>query len=206
MATVKARIRELLKKQPGLTDAEIREELGLSRHQHANNEARNLAREGVAVRIREKGRIRNYLVAQESEAAQKDAIANVRRRITAYKTMTEDEVKQRLRMWLRRRGWEVALAMGKERGPDIVAEKGELRWLIETKGTGSRPQMNHNYFLTVLGQILQRMEDGAVRYSVAFPDQFVYRRLWGRLPKIAKERTLVTALFVGTQGEVDEVR
>jgi len=206
MATVRERICELLRRKPGLTDSEIVKELGLSRHQHANNEARNLEREGVVMRVKVRGLIRNYLVKRESDVPEGDTKAEDISHTAALKATSEDEVKIRLQKWLQSKGWGVAVTMGNERGPDIVAEKGRMRWLVEVKGSGSRQQMNINYFLTVLGQILQRMEDGAVRYSVAFPDQPVYRRLWGRLPKIAKERTLVTALFVGTQGEVDEVR
>ncbi len=62
MATVRERILELLERKPGLTDAEIRRELGLSVHQHANNEARKLEKLGRIRRVKEAGLIRNYLV------------------------------------------------------------------------------------------------------------------------------------------------
>ena len=35
---------------------------------------------------------------------------------------------------------------------------------------------------------------------------FLERRLWGRLPSLAKERTRVSALFVAGSGEVEEVQ
>lgn len=206
MATVREKICELLRRKPGLTDSEIVKELGLSRHQHANNEIRNLEREGVVMRIKVRGLIRNYLVRRESAALEGDTDAEAASRMAARKAMSEDEVKLQLQKWLQSKGWDVAVAMGKERGPDIAAAKGRMRWLVEVKGLGSRPQMNINYFLAVLGQIPQRMEDGCAHYSVAFPDQPVFRRLWSRLPRVAKERTLVSALFVGPRGEVDEVR
>ena len=53
-----------------------------------------------------------------------------------------------------------------------------------------------NYFLAVLGETLQRMDDRDARYSIAFPDMPQYRRLWGRLPELAKRRTRITALLV----------
>ncbi len=64
--------------------------------------------------------------------------------------------------------------------------------------------MRNNYFLSVLGEILQRMEDPHVKYSIAFPDMEKYRRLWKELPNLAKERTKITALFVTDQGKINE--
>ncbi len=120
--------------------------------------------------------------------------------------MTEDDVKLLLGRWLERGGWEVSIAAGREPGPDILARQGSRSWTIEVKGSGSRPQMPTNYFLSALGQILQRMSEDKARYSVAFPDMPQYRRLWARLPGEAKKRTGVTALFVGASGEIYEVR
>ena len=39
-------------------------------------------------------------------------------------------------------------------------------------------------------RILQRMDDEAAQYYIAFPDMDVYRNLWMRLPDWAKERKL----------------
>ncbi len=41
---------------------------------------------------------------------------------------------------------------------------------------------------------------------IAMPDLQQYRRLWQRLPRHAKERTGVSALFVAESGQVEEVR
>jgi hypothetical protein len=62
--------------------------------------------------------------------------------------------------------------------------------------------MRVNYFLAVLGEIQQRMDDGEARYSIAFPDMAQYRGLWERLPPLAKARTKVTALFVSANKQV----
>jgi len=206
MTTVKERIIELIKRKPGLTDAEIRKELGLSIHQHANNEARSLEKQGLTQRVKEGGLIRNYLVEPgrtrlldkpDSERISPD---------TPMSGVAEDDVKLLLGLWLERDGWEVSIAAGKEPGPDVLARQGSRSWTIEVKGSGSRPQMRVNYFLSVLGQILQRMDSDKTRYSVAFPDMPQYRSLWHRLLGEAKKRTGVTALFVGANGEIDEVR
>jgi len=120
--------------------------------------------------------------------------------------IAEDEVKLLIGRWLERGGWEISIAAGREPGPDILARQGSRSWTIEVKGSGSRSQMRVNYFLSALGQILQRMNSDKTRYSVAFPDMPQYRRLWQRLPREAKRRTGISALFVGAGGEVDEVR
>ena len=65
--------------------------------------------------------------------------------------------------------------------------------------------MRVNYFLAILGETLQRMDDEAACYSIAFPDMAQYRGLWIRLPDLAKSRTGISALFVTHDGEVTEV-
>lgn len=81
----------------------------------------------------------------------------------------------------------------------------DQRWIIEAKGCGSLNPMRVNYFLGILGELLQRMNDTDARYSIALPDITQYRRLWQRLPELAKSRTTISALFVGAGGSVEEV-
>jgi hypothetical protein len=85
---------------------------------------------------------------------------------------------------------------------NCVAVKGKYRWVIEAKGCGSRQPMRVNYFLAILGETLQRMDDPGTRYSIALPDMAQFRGLWERLPELAKERTKVTALFIRADGQV----
>lgn len=103
-------------------------------------------------------------------------------------------------------GWQVDVAWGRARGADMRATKGDERWLIEAKGCGSRNPMRVNYFLCVLGELLQRMNDDGARYSIALPDMKQFRGLWDRLPSLAKRRTRISALFVDPTGKVEEVR
>jgi hypothetical protein len=65
--------------------------------------------------------------------------------------------------------------------------------------------MRVNYFLSVLGELLQRMDDPDARYSLALPDMKQFRKLWQRLPQLAKSRTTISALFVDPLGKVEEV-
>ena len=97
------------------------------------------------------------------------------------------------------------VAWGRTPGIDIEAYRKEERWIIEVKGIGSRPQMRVNYFISMLGETLQRMDDPDAKYSIAIPDVQQFRNLWYRLPELAKQRTSITALFVAGNGNVLEV-
>ena len=66
--------------------------------------------------------------------------------------------------------------------------------------------MRVNYFLAILGETLQRMSDQDARYSIALPDMNQYRRLWAKLPDLAKQRTQITLLLVSNIGEVDHLK
>jgi hypothetical protein len=119
--------------------------------------------------------------------------------------LSEDDVKERVTAWLERSGWRAEVAWGKSRGTDILALSGDNRWLIEAKGGGSLQPMRVNYFLMILGEVLQRMEHPTARYSIALPDMRQFRGLWARLPSLAKKRLGITALFVDKDGDVEEV-
>ena len=118
--------------------------------------------------------------------------------------IAEDDVKRTLQKWLEASGWAVKVVFGKGRGIDIEATRGPRRWVIEAKGQGSLSAMRVNFFLGALGELLQRMSDPQARYSIAMPDLPQYRRLWERVPRLAKERTGVSALFV-TRRDVEEI-
>ena len=119
--------------------------------------------------------------------------------------LSEDEIKEVLVEWLEKDGWKSKVAWGRTQGIDVDAEKGKNRWIIEVKGPGSRPQMRVNYFIAILGETLQRMNDSSAQYSIALPDLQQYRRLWDRLPVLAKSRTGISILFVSVDGEVIHV-
>jgi hypothetical protein len=66
--------------------------------------------------------------------------------------------------------------------------------------------MRVNYFLAVLGELLQRMDDGSAKYSIALPDLQQFRNLWLRLPRLAKQKTGISCLFVDSRGNIQEER
>jgi hypothetical protein len=65
--------------------------------------------------------------------------------------------------------------------------------------------MRVNYFLMILGEILQRMNEPSARYSIALPNMDQFQGLWMRLPRQVKSRLSVTALFVSPNGEIEEL-
>jgi hypothetical protein len=73
------------------------------------------------------------------------------------------------------------------------------------KGLGSLNAMNVNYFLAVLAETLQRMDDPNTKYSIALPDVKQFRNLWNRLPLLAKKRTGITAIFIDEEGCINEI-
>ena len=119
--------------------------------------------------------------------------------------LSEDSVKTLLCAYLKRDGWTTTVAMGAAHGIDIEARRDTERWVIEVKGCGSLNPMRVNYFLAVLGEILQRMGDPNAKYSIALPDLDQFRGLWERLPSLAKSRTCVSCLFVRDDGAVEEL-
>lgn len=119
--------------------------------------------------------------------------------------MSEDTVKRSLKKWLESDTWQVRVMWGGATGIDVQASKDGKTWIIETKGSGSSPQMRSNYFLAVLGAILQKMNDPNAAYSIGLPDCPRFRNLWDALPRLAKLRTGITVLFVDEHGEVREL-
>ena len=119
--------------------------------------------------------------------------------------LSEDKAKDILKNWLTKEGWKSEIAFGNKKGADIVASKDSSTWIIEVKGTASRPPMFNNYFLSIIGEILQRMDTSAAKYSIAFPNNQKFKRLWNELPSEAKKRLGITMLIVHSDGEIEEV-
>ena len=120
----------------------------------------------------------------------------------AKEPLQEDDIKHILNEYLIKNGWETKVALGHQQGIDIEAVKDNKRWIIEVKGSGSRQPMRVNYFISILGETLQRMNDSEARYSIALPDLEQFRRLWERLPQLAKERTTIDLILVDDNGNI----
>ncbi len=202
--TLAERILELLQRQPGLSDRQITNELfGVDKpRQPVNIACRKLEGKGILIRRKDGGNsIGNFLSGQElnisSLRLQGNASANEER-------FSEEAIKRVLESWLLVQGWKVKVAWGHDRGVDIEATKENQKWIIEVKGQGSLNAMRVNYFLGILGETLQRMEDPNAKYSIALPDIEQFRGLWKRLPSLAKLRTGITAIFVDKAGKINE--
>lgn len=205
MATLKQRILDRVTSEPGLTDRELADQLlgPGSPQQAVNQTARQLASGGsLARRKRPDGRIGNYPGERPPQPVQA-AVAPVAQPPADF--LSEDDAKRKLQAWLEAAGWNVGVIWGRGHGIDIEARRGDSRWVIEVKGEGSLNAMRVNYFLGILGELLQRMDDPAARYSIALPDHRQFRGLWDRLPVLAKQRTGISALFVAGSGQVTEV-
>lgn len=115
----------------------------------------------------------------------------------------EDCLKRHVKDYLENDGWRVTVMWGKDRGVDVEAFKGAQRWLFEVKGRGGSQQVNATYFISMLGETLQRMSDPNALYTIVMPDIPQFRGLWKRLPALAKERTAISAMFVAEDGAID---
>lgn len=115
----------------------------------------------------------------------------------------EDYLKRRLKEHLEADGWTVTVMWGRKRGVDVHAIRGEQNWMFEVKGRGAYQQVTANYFLGMLGEMLQRISDPDALYTIVMPDVPQFRRLWKRLPTLAKERTAISAAFVAEDGKID---
>jgi hypothetical protein len=179
---------------PGQTDTQLEKKFGV-RHQTINQACRELEKNGLLNRMKTQGPIQNMPTGKPGMVSQP-----IHPEITDG--LHEEPIKTILNSWLQNHGWKTKIAWGKAHGIDILATKDTRKWIIEVKGCGSRNPMRVNYFLAILGETLQRMDDADAKYSIALPDMQQYRNLWSRLPVLAKERTDISAIFVSENGEI----
>lgn len=207
MTTLGDKILRLLRHSPGLTDREITDRIkGQGEPQQAVNiTCRNLQKKRLLDRrTRDDGLIGNWSKGDNKPASSTRPPKPARISGDAGAgELSEDEIKKVLVDWLERDGWLTEVAWGSKRGIDIDARRGNERWIIEVKGPGSRNPMRVNYFLAILGETLQRMDDPNARYSIALPDMRQYRRLWERLPDLAKTRSGIDLILVDRKGAIE---
>lgn len=63
--------------------------------------------------------------------------------------------------------------------------------------------MRLNYFLSMLGELLQRMDDAESKYYIALPKMQQYENLWCKLPALAKQRTTINMILVDGNGKLE---
>jgi hypothetical protein len=118
--------------------------------------------------------------------------------------LPEKKMKYILEEYLSSQGWEREFSSFDNHDIDLEVRRGEEKWRIEIKSAFTLTHEIINSFVSVLGQVLQRMDDQHYKYSIALPDTKPFRRLWERLPRLAKSRIGITALFVSESGGVEE--
>lgn len=215
--THKQNILASLTKHGPLCDDCLSEETRIKPRQTINIACRSMEKEGELLRVKDSCprcksiKILNRLVVSGPTASPKKPVtANTIPDLKSVsknhdvEALSEDEIKEVLVGWLRNDGWEPTVAWGNTRGIDIEATRGPERWVIEVKGPGSRQPMRVNYFIGILGETLQRMDDPNAWYSIALPDLPQYRGLWDRLPDLAKSRTRISIIFVAQDGRVEQ--
>lgn len=195
---------QTVKNNPGLSDRELLDAFKgrWKSPQYINQYCRFLASRGLILRKkRADGIIGNWLAGEANFEQKREAI--ISRNETGL--LSDKRLKQILEAYLSSLGWKAKIAWGHKNGIDIDASYGQRQWIIEVKGAEKNNLAPVNSFVSILGQILRRMDDPACKYSIAFPDIEQYRRLWERLPPLAKNKTGITALFVNPSGDVTEI-
>ncbi len=201
--TVKEEVMLAVQNFPGMTDTDLEKRTKHS-HQTINIACRQLVNEGILVRRPnpdKNGYWGNYPTGKP--------LAVSRRTVNTAPmetTMNEDAVKAHIKNQLEADGWNVKVAWGYIHGVDVEATRNGERWLIEVKGPGSRPEMRVNYFIGILGETLQRMDDPKAHYSIAFPDMQAFRNLWAKLPSLAKQRTGIDLILVDEVGTLTTLK
>lgn len=196
MSGLRDKVVEFVRAHPSATQKEIAEGIfGLGAPQpRANGLVRALVADGTL--IESNSRPKTYGCADGAPA--KEPVEPQPKTL-----MGEDFVKESVKAWLEAQGFTVRVAYGREHGIDIEAFRDSERWIIEAKGSASRPEMWTNFFHNALGQIAIRMQDPSARYGLAMPDCQQYRRLWKKVPLLARERMRLSGLFVDEAGALE---
>jgi hypothetical protein len=116
--------------------------------------------------------------------------------------LSEDQLKRFLESHLVERGWTVTVAWGKHRGVDLLARGRAERLIVKCKGEAPTLQMEGNYFLSALGELVQRMHEPDVGYALALSENARFCGLAERLPPVARARLTLAVFFVQGDGSV----
>lgn len=122
--------------------------------------------------------------------------------------MNEDFVKNSIIKYLSANGWGYFQFGGlHDHGVDIKCRnhKYSRYFLIETKGQGKTKQMDENYFVYSLGQIITRMNCGGNTrnyYALGLPDS-VAKKAIKRIPWQVAKKLLLYIFSVNEKGKVE---
>jgi hypothetical protein len=115
----------------------------------------------------------------------------------------EDDVKKSIVTILMAENWIIdKTAMGKTHGVDIAAKRppNEII-LVEAKGEGSLNPMRVNYFLMVLGELIQKMDSPNKYYGIGLPAHRQFGRLITKLPRWIKQYLKLRIFLVKRLGK-----
>jgi hypothetical protein len=200
MATLADRILDAIRYAP-LDDDVLARRLGVG-HEHVNQAARRLEAQGRLRRFTgPDGKIVNALPDSPAQQTSEPRPPSVVLGGTDHTRITENGVKEAVRAHLTARGFDVAVAWGRVGGIDIDARHPDgRRHLIEAKAeVGKNGPQQVNYFVGMLGELVQRMDDVQASYGIALPDNRQYRGLVNRLPALAKERLRLAVFWVSRE-------
>jgi hypothetical protein len=202
VATIAERILEAIRYAP-LDDDQLAKRLGISQRQSINQTARRLEAQGKLRRVfGPDGKIVNKLT---KHGANPGPPVEETRPVTrpGPDRITEDEVKMAVRDHLASQSFEVQVAWDRTRGIDIDARHpGGRRYVVEAKAeTGTSGAQQVNYFVGMLGELLQRMDDDSASYGIALPENPQYRGLVDRLPRLARDRIGLNIFWVARRSD-----
>jgi hypothetical protein len=215
--SVRDEVLQLLGERPdGMTDAQLAERLG-KRHQHVNQCCRLLVDEGRLIRDSSSGTIVNRLVgATRGPTATPPPV--VRESSTDRAWPHEAAVQGVLVGWLVREGWRivrVADTETRERGTDVIAERGGVRLLVEVKGypgatyargpnagepkpTAPTLQASHWLAGAIFKAMRMRGADDEARVVVALPDAARYGALLTEVDQSLRGARIEAWMVTGT--------
>jgi hypothetical protein len=189
MATLADRILDAIRYAP-VDDDVLAKRLGVGRRQAVNQVARRLEAQGRLRRFTgPDGKIVNALPDSPAQQPSEPRPPSVVLGGSDHSRITEDEVEEAVRAHLTAPGFDVAVAWGRVRGIDIDARHPDgRRYLIEAKAeVGKNGPQQVDYFVGMLGELVQPMDDVQASYGIALPGNRQYRGLVNRLPALAKE-------------------
>jgi hypothetical protein len=185
MATLADRILDAIRYAP-LDDDVLARRLGVGHRQAVNQAARRLEAQGRLRRFTgPDGKIVNALPDSPAQLTSELTPPPVVPGGSDHRRITEDEVKEAVRAYLTGRGFDVSVAWDRVRGIDIDARHADgRRYVIEAKAeVGKSGPQQVNYFVSMLGELVQRMDDVQASYGIALPDNRQYRGLVTDFPR-----------------------
>jgi hypothetical protein len=193
----------VLEHNPGLSDRELTDVLKGSEAttKHVNQYCKSLESQGILIRKKRLDRLIGSWLKDTKNLSNTNS-SNVDQAIA--NELPDKKMKRILERFLLSQGWNPEINWRPNHGVDIEAKRDLRIWIIEVKGSRYPSLIPVNSFVSLLGEILQRMDNDTSKYSIAMPDTGPFDRLWKRLPSLAKSRTGISALFVNPSGFVRE--